>query len=146
MSDGSARNARHDRVSVSRSSKGWWSAWVPENAYATTRFTGSVVAHSRDEATIDSAAHAAPSPRHRITANGSAITPYVGTSAKAAHTFNVTTTTETITGLANGTTCTFKVAAKHSIGTGPQSTSSRAGKRTEAPRPEIANEVHNHGG
>ena len=58
--------------------------------------------------------------------NGSAITgyvvtPFIGTTAQTAVTFNSTATTQTITGLTNGTTYTFKVAAKNANGTGPQS-------------------------
>ena len=56
--------------------------------------------------------------------------PMSGASAKSAHTFNATMTTETITGLTNGTTYTFKVAAKNSLGTGPQSAPSPAVKPT----------------
>ena len=59
--------------------------------------------------------------------NGSAIsryvvTPYVGGVAQATHTF--TSTTGTITGLSNGTTYAFEVAATNGNGTGPQSVAS----------------------
>jgi hypothetical protein len=58
-------------------------------------------------------------------ASGSAITgyivtPYVATTALASRTFG-TALSQVFTGLANGTTYTFKVAAKNAIGTGPQS-------------------------
>jgi hypothetical protein len=49
------------------------------------------------------------------------VTPYVGTTAQTATTFNSTATSQTVTGLTNGTTYTFKVAAKNANGTGPQS-------------------------
>jgi alpha-tubulin suppressor-like RCC1 family protein len=55
---------------------------------------------------------------------GYVVTPYVGSTAKPAVTSNSTATTATITGLANGTTYTFKVAAKNAIGTGAPSTAS----------------------
>ena len=63
--------------------------------------------------------------------NGSAITgyvvtPYVGSVAQPARTFNSTATTQTVTGLTNGTTYTFTVAAKNANGTGPQSVASGA--------------------
>jgi titin len=63
--------------------------------------------------------------------NGSAIagyvvTPFVGTTAQGSVTFNSTATTQTITALTNGTTYTFKVAAKNVNGTGPQSPASNA--------------------
>jgi hypothetical protein len=63
--------------------------------------------------------------------NGSAITgyvvtPFVGTAAQGSVTFNSTATTQTITLLTNGTTYTFKVAAKNVNGTGPQSPASNS--------------------
>ena len=54
------------------------------------------------------------------------ITPYIGTTALAPVTFNSTATTQTITGLTNGTTYQFKVAAINVIGSGPRSTKSNA--------------------
>ena len=61
--------------------------------------------------------------------NGSAInqyvvTPFVGATAGTPRVFNNTLTTETITGLVNGTTYTFKVKAHNAIGTGPDSAAS----------------------
>ena len=61
--------------------------------------------------------------------NGSAITgyvvtPYVGTTAGTAQTFNSTATTQTVTGLTAGTAYTFKVAAVNAVGTGAQSPAS----------------------
>ena len=63
--------------------------------------------------------------------NGSAIigyvvTPYVGSVAHAARTFNSTATSQTVTGLTNATVYTFKVAAKNGNGTGPQPVASNA--------------------
>ena len=57
---------------------------------------------------------------------GYVVTPYVGTTAKAAQTFNSTATTETVTGLTNGTAYTFKVAAINGVGTGSQSAASNS--------------------
>ena len=51
---------------------------------------------------------------------GYVVTPYVGGTAKTAQTFNNTATTETVTGLTNGTAYTFKVAAINGVGTGNQ--------------------------
>ena len=58
--------------------------------------------------------------------NGSAITayvvtPYIGFIAQPARTFNSAATSQTITGLTNGTAYLFKVAARNANGTGPQS-------------------------
>ena len=63
--------------------------------------------------------------------NGSAITgyvvtPFVGSAAQPSTTFASTATTQTVTGLTDGTTYTFRVAAKNAIGTGPQSAASSA--------------------
>jgi predicted RNA-binding protein with TRAM domain len=51
------------------------------------------------------------------------ITPYVGGVAQTASVFNSAATTETVLGLANGTSYTFTVAAKNARGTGPDSVS-----------------------
>jgi len=53
------------------------------------------------------------------------ITPYIGTSAQPATTV-ATVTSATVTELTNGTTYTFKVAAKNAVGTGEQSSASNA--------------------
>jgi hypothetical protein len=73
----------------------------PGNAQATVRWT------------------AAPANGSPITAY--VVTPFVGTTAQPASTFNSAATTEIVTGLTNATTYTFRVAAKNAIGTGPQS-------------------------
>ena len=57
---------------------------------------------------------------------GYVVTPYVGATPKPATTFTSTSTTQTVTGLTNGTTYTFKVAAINAIGTGPMSSASNA--------------------
>ena len=57
---------------------------------------------------------------------GYVVTPYIGGTAQTATTFNSTATTETVTGLTNGTSYTFKVAAINSVGTGAQSAASSA--------------------
>lgn len=57
---------------------------------------------------------------------GYIITPYVGGVAQAAQTFNTTAASDVVTGLTNGTTYTFKVAAKSAAGTGPQSLATNA--------------------
>ncbi|MFN8019163.1 MAG: fibronectin type III domain-containing protein [Acidimicrobiales bacterium] len=53
---------------------------------------------------------------------GYVVTPYVGSQALAPRTFSSTATTQTITGLANGTAYTFKIAGVNAVGTGPAST------------------------
>lgn len=57
---------------------------------------------------------------------GSVITPYINGVAQAPQTFNTPASTQTVTGLANGTTYTFKIAAKSAVGTGPQSVATNA--------------------
>jgi flagellar biosynthesis protein FliR len=52
---------------------------------------------------------------------GYEVTPYVGTVAQPSIVFNDTSTTQTITGLTNGTHYTFTVAAFNAVGFGPQS-------------------------
>jgi len=54
------------------------------------------------------------------------ITPYIGTRARAAQTFRSNATTETVTGLKNGTAYTFRVAAKNAKGTGHSSVPTNA--------------------
>ena len=57
---------------------------------------------------------------------GYVVTPYIGGVAQPPQTFNSTATTQTVTGLTNGTTYTFKVAAINAVGTGPPSAASNA--------------------
>lgn len=57
---------------------------------------------------------------------GFTITPYNGSTALSATTVSASTTAMTITGLTNGTSYTFKVAASNSAGTGNQSAASAA--------------------
>jgi hypothetical protein len=57
---------------------------------------------------------------------GYAVTPYIGTTAQTIQTFTSTATTETATGLANGTAYTFRVAAINTVGTGPNSAASNS--------------------
>ncbi|MEW1954755.1 DUF4082 domain-containing protein [Terrabacter sp. NPDC080008] len=56
------------------------------------------------------------------------VTPYVGTSAQTPITVsgNPPSTTATVSGLANGTSYTFKVSATNAVGAGPDSASSNA--------------------
>jgi hypothetical protein len=53
---------------------------------------------------------------------GYVITPYIGFDEQPSVTFNSTATTQTVTGLTNGTTYRFKVAAINAVGFGPMST------------------------
>jgi titin len=64
-------------------------------------------------------------------ANGSPImsyvvTPYIAGVAQTPQTFNTTATTDTLSGLSNGTTYTFTVAGVNTIGEGPQSAATTA--------------------
>src|SRR5262245_10207142 len=56
--------------------------------------------------------------------SGYRITPYVGTSAQTPVTTTTSATSQTVTGLTNGTAYTFKVAAINAAGTGPDSNAS----------------------
>jgi len=58
--------------------------------------------------------------------NAYVVTPIVGYFALAPVTFNTDRTNRLITGLTNGTTYRFKVAARNQVGTGPQSVASNA--------------------
>jgi virginiamycin B lyase len=55
---------------------------------------------------------------------GYVVTPFTGTTAHAARTFNSTALAQNVTGLTNGTSYTFEVAAKNAVGTGPMSAAS----------------------
>ncbi len=56
--------------------------------------------------------------------SGYVVTPYIGTDAQTARVFTSAATTATITGLTDGTSYTFAVAARNTNGTGPQSAAS----------------------
>ena len=55
---------------------------------------------------------------------GYVITPYIGGSPQSTRTFDSSLTSQIITGLNNGTSYTFRVAAKNAVGTGSQSSAS----------------------
>ena len=55
---------------------------------------------------------------------GYTVTPYIGAVAQTPQTFASTALTQVVTGLTNGTTYTFTVAATNGAGTGPESLSS----------------------
>ena len=60
------------------------------------------------------------------TITGYTVTPYVGATAQTPTTVSASTTKTRITGLTNGTSYTFRVAATSGAGTGPQSGASNA--------------------
>jgi hypothetical protein len=68
----------------------------------------------------------APSGNGGSAITGYVVTPYIGTTAQATRTFDSTATTETETGLTNGTAYTFKVAAINAVGTGASSAASNS--------------------
>ncbi|MSO86645.1 MAG: hypothetical protein EXQ71_03870 [Acidimicrobiia bacterium] len=63
----------------------------------------------------------APSPNGSLAVTGYVVTPYIGYYALAPQTFTSAATTQTVTGLMNGATYRFKVAARNAFGTGPMS-------------------------
>ena len=63
--------------------------------------------------------HPRTSTGHRVT--GYVVTPFLGSVAQPSHTFHSAAPTETVTGLTNGQTYTFEVAAINANGTGPRS-------------------------
>jgi phospholipase C len=54
---------------------------------------------------------------------GYTVTPYIGTAPQSTHSFSSTATSQVVTGLKNGTTYTFSVAAVNARGVGAQATS-----------------------
>ena len=62
-----------------------------------------------------------PSSNGGLPITGYVVTPYAGTTPGTAQTFQSTATTQTVTGLTNGTGYGFRVAAVNSAGTGPES-------------------------
>jgi Fibronectin type III domain/PASTA domain/Divergent InlB B-repeat domain len=75
--------------------------------------------------TLATVSWSAPASDGGLAITGYDVTRYVGGVAQGTTSVGVTTQT-TVTGLANGTTYTFRVAAKNSLGTGAQSTDSNA--------------------
>jgi len=69
---------------------------------------------------------AAPASNGGSAITGYQVTPYVGATAQPVVTSSGTGTTKVVTGLANGTAYTFRVAAVNAVGTGAQSGASSA--------------------
>jgi TolB protein len=88
----------------------------------------------------------APSPNGSLAVTGYVVTPYSGYYALAPQTFTSTATTQTVTGLMNGTTYRFRVAARNAFGTGPMSQVSNPVTTPTAPGgPTIGAAVAGHG-
>ncbi len=69
----------------------------------------------------------APTVTNGSTITGYVVTPYLnGTTAQSPQTFVSTATSQTVTGLTNGSAYTFKVAAINGVGTGAQSAASNS--------------------
>ena len=68
---------------------------------------------------------------------GYVVTPFIGKTAQAPRTFKSAALIEIVTGLTNGTTYTFRVAAKNVVGTGPPSGASMTVMPTTQPTLKI---------
>lgn len=85
--------------------------------------TGATATAGNAQATVS---WTAPTSNGGSAITGYVVTPYVGAVAQTSRTFASTATSQVVTGLTNGTTYTFKVAAKNIVGTGGQSAASNA--------------------
>ncbi len=81
---------------------------------------------AQPSSTLVTLSWAVPASNNGAAISGYVVVPWIGTAAETARTFNSAATTETITGLTNGTTYRFSVAAKNARGTGPSSAQSAA--------------------
>ena len=99
------------------------SAWLTAGAVVTvpTAPTGVAAVPGDGAATVT---WAAPASNGGAPVTGYVVTPFEGTTARPAQTFQSTVTNQTLTGLTNGSSYAFKVAAVNSAGTGPQSAAS----------------------
>jgi hypothetical protein len=86
-----------------------------------TRPTGVTATAGSGQATVH---WAAPTTNNGSPITGYTVTPYIGLAAQPSRTFASTATTQTVSGLASGSTYTFTVAAINARGTGPESTAS----------------------
>src|SRR5258708_15498711 len=80
----------------------------------------------------------APSTNGGSAITGCTVAPYIGSTAQTVTTFNSTATTETVTGLSNGTAYTFTVAATNATGTGSASSASNSVTPVGPPGPPTA--------
>jgi hypothetical protein len=105
----------------------WNSVSVLFNAPAVPRVPGiptiGTVAAGDGQATVS---WAAPVSDGGSPITGYVVTPYIGDAPQSPVPFNSTATTETVTGLTNGTTYQFRVQAINAVGTGPYSALSEA--------------------
>jgi hypothetical protein len=77
---------------------------------------------------------------------GYVVTPYIGAAAQTPVAFGSTATSQTVLGLANGTTYTFTVAATNPVGTGPASDASNPVTPTNPPAVEVVPNTGLNGG
>jgi titin len=88
----------------------------------------------------------APSSNNGAAVTGYVVTPYLGSTAQTAKTFDSTATTQTVTGLQNANTYTFVVAAKNARGVGPGSSASPPVNTAPLIKPGVGGVVESNSG
>ena len=123
---GLANNTAYTFAVAAINGVGTGTASAQSNSVTTATTPGAPTIGTASKASNTSAnvSWTAPASNGGSAVTGYVVTPYIGGTAQTAETFNTTATTDTVTGLTNGQTYTFKVAAINAVGTGTQSAAS----------------------